>query len=84
MAGAWKAVPGRDNAASFQTQAAGYFSSGRSRVQGVSPTENKCKKNVLFQVCVRRGSLVEHWLSDWMITCYCLIIIRIIKVINWL
>lgn len=43
-ASARKAVPGRDNAASFQTQAAAYFSSGRSGVQGVSQTENKCKK----------------------------------------
>lgn len=80
---AWKAVPRSDNAASFQKQAASYFSPGRSGVQGVSQTGNKCK-NVLYQVCAGMGSLGEHWVSDWMITCYCLIVIRIIKVINWL
>lgn len=46
--------------------------------------ETSAKKNVLHQVCASTGSLVEHWVSDWMITCYCLIVIRIVKVINWL
>lgn len=76
-------MPGRDNAASFQTQAASYFSLGRSGVQGVSQTGKKLK-NVLYQVCVCMGSLVEHWVSDWMITYYWVIVIGIIKVINWL
>lgn len=78
---ACKAVPGRDNTASFSNAGSlGYFSSGRSGVQGVPQTGNKCK-NVLYRVCVGMGSLVEHWVSDWLITCYCLIAIRIIKVI---
>lgn len=79
--GAWKAVTGRDNAASFQTHEAGYFSLGCSGVQGVFQTGNK-SKNVLYQACVHTGSLEEYWVSDWMITCYCSIVIRIIKVIN--
>lgn len=28
-------------------------------------------------------SLAEHWVSDWMISCYCLIAISIIKLENW-
>lgn len=69
---------------SLQTQAARSFPSGHSEVQGFfSETGNECK-NVLCQVGVPLGSLVDHWESDWMITCYCWILMRIIKVINWL
>lgn len=81
-ASAKKAVPGRDNAASLQERPSGYFSSACWGIQGVFQTGNKCK-NVLYELCVCMGSLAEHWVSDWMIT-YCLIVIRIIKVINWL
>ena len=76
-------MAGRDNAASFQTQADGYFSSGVQEFK-VFLRQETSAKNVLYQARVHTGSLVEHWVSDWMITCYCLIVIRIIRVINWL
>lgn len=53
---AWEAVPERDNAASFQTQGAGYFSSPCSGVQGVFTDRKQVHKCALPLQC-RHGPI---------------------------
>lgn len=68
----------------FRRKAAGYFSSGAFRSSRYLSDRKQVQGNVLRPVCACTGPLAEHRVRDWMISCYCLIVIGIIKVINWL